>query len=79
MFQPIFNFLPYRLAAPPFDFSTGMITLTYFVYALGFFLGPLAGNLSNRIGSGNILETFARLPRFSCAESAPSVISFSFL
>ena len=24
-------------------------------------------------------ETFARLPRFSCAESAPSVISFSFL
>ena len=26
-----------------------------------------------------VLETFARLPQFSCAESAPSVISFSFL
>ncbi|MDA8136048.1 MAG: MFS transporter [Desulfobacteraceae bacterium] len=55
MFQPIFNFLPYRLAAPPFHFSTGMITLTYFVYVLGFFMGPLAGNLSARMGSGNIL------------------------
>ena len=46
MFQPIFNFLPYRLAGAPFHFSTEMITLTYFVYALGVFLGPFAGNLS---------------------------------
>ncbi len=28
MFQPIFNFLPYRLADSPFHFSTEMITFT---------------------------------------------------
>ncbi|MFO7886149.1 MAG: MFS transporter [Desulfobacteraceae bacterium] len=55
MFQPVFNFLPYRLAGPPFDFSTERITFTYFVYALGVFLGPFAGKLSDKIGSGNIL------------------------
>lgn len=55
MFQPLFNFLPYRLAAHPFNFSTEMITLTYLVYALGVFLGPVAGRFSNRFGAGNTL------------------------
>ena len=55
MFQPIFNFLPYHLSTPPFEFSTEAITLIYMVYVLGIFLGPVAGNVSNRFGSGNIL------------------------
>ncbi|THB81125.1 MAG: MFS transporter [Desulfobacteraceae bacterium] len=55
MFQPIFNFLPYRLAGAPFQFSTQAITLTYCVYALGVFLGPIAGRISNTYGGGRTL------------------------
>jgi YNFM family putative membrane transporter len=55
MFSPVFNFLPYRLADDPFHFSTELITLTYIVYVLGIFLGPLAGRFSNRFGGGNTL------------------------
>lgn len=55
MFSPIFNFLPYRLAGEPFNLSTETITLVYLVYILGIFLGPIAGQLSNRFGGGNAL------------------------
>lgn len=55
MFSPVFNFLPYRLAGPPFRFPTELITLIYLVYVLGIFLGPIAGKMSNRFGGGNAL------------------------
>lgn len=55
MFSPVFNFLPFRLAAAPFHFSTDLITLIYLVYVLGIFIGPLAGRLSRRFGGGNAL------------------------
>jgi len=55
MFSPIFNYLPFRLAGPPFNFSTEMITLIYLVYVVGIFLGPVAGRISNRFGGGNTL------------------------
>jgi YNFM family putative membrane transporter len=59
IFSPVFNFLPYRLAAAPFHLSTELITLIYLVYVLGIFLGPLAGRFSSRFGGGNILITGA--------------------
>ncbi|WP_022668617.1 MFS transporter [Desulfospira joergensenii] len=55
IFSPVFNFLPYRLAGDPFHFSTELITLIYFVYILGIFLGPLAGRISNSLGGGQTL------------------------
>lgn len=55
MFAPVFNYLPYRLTAPPFNFSTQWITLIYLVYVLGVFLGPVSGRISNRVGAGNTL------------------------
>jgi YNFM family putative membrane transporter len=55
IFSPIFNFLPFRLAGPPFNFSTEMITLVYLVYVMGIFLGPVAGRVSNRFGGGSTL------------------------
>jgi YNFM family putative membrane transporter len=55
IFSPVFNFLPYRLAATPFHLSTELITLIYLVYVLGIFLGPLAGRFSSRFGGGNTL------------------------
>lgn len=55
IFSSIFNFLPYRLASQPFGFSTEMTTLLYLVYVVGIFIGPTAGRISNRFGSGNTL------------------------
>jgi YNFM family putative membrane transporter len=55
IFSPVFNFLPYRMEAAPFHFSTELITMIYLVYVLGIFLGPMAGKLSNRFGGGHTL------------------------
>ncbi len=55
IFSSIFNYLPYRLSGQPFVFSTETITLFYFVYVVGIFIGPTAGRVSNRFGSGSTL------------------------
>jgi len=55
IFSSVFNYLPYRLTARPFGFSTERTTLLYLVYVVGIFIGPTAGRLSNRFGNGNIL------------------------
>jgi YNFM family putative membrane transporter len=55
IFSSVFNYLPYRLAARPFGFSTELTTLLYLVYIVGIFIGPTAGRISNRFGSGNTL------------------------
>ncbi len=55
IFSSVFNYLPFRLAAAPFNFSTELITLLYLVYVMGVFMGPLSGRISNRIGSGYTL------------------------
>ena len=55
VFSSIFNYLPFRLAAPPFRFSTELTTLVYLVYIVGIFIGPTSGRISNRFGSGNTL------------------------
>ena len=55
IFSSVFNYLPFRLAAEPFSFSTELITLFYLVYVMGIFMGPLSGRISNRVGSGNTL------------------------
>ncbi len=52
VFSSIFNYLPFRLAEKPFGFSTQQITLLYLAYIIGIFMGPLAGRVSNRHGSG---------------------------
>ena len=55
IFSSIFNYLPYRLTAQPFDLSTKMTTLLYLVYIVGIFIGPLVGRISIRLGGGNTL------------------------
>jgi len=52
VFSSVFNYLPFYLAGPPFRASTQAITLMYLSYLVGAFTGPVAGNLSNRIGNG---------------------------
>ncbi|GAA0412377.1 MFS transporter [Cocleimonas flava] len=55
VFSSVFNYLPFRLEGAPFNFSTESITLVFLVYITGIFMGPTAGRLSNRFGSGNTL------------------------
>ena len=55
IFSSVFNYLPFRLAAPPFNFSTELTTLLYLTYTVGIFMGPVAGKISDRMGSGNTL------------------------
>ncbi len=57
IFSSVFNYLPYRLTARPFGFSTETTTLFYLVYVVGIFIGPTAGRISNRFGTGNTLLT----------------------
>jgi YNFM family putative membrane transporter len=55
VFSSVFNYLPFRLAGPPFNFSTELTTLLYLVYIVGIFMGPVAGEISNHLGTGNTL------------------------
>lgn len=55
IFSSVFNFLPFRLSEDAFGFSTAQITLMYLVYVMGIFMGPMAGRIANRIGSGRTL------------------------
>ena len=55
IFSSVFNFLPFRLSETAFGFSTEQITLMYLVYVMGIFMGPMAGKISNRVGSGRTL------------------------
>jgi len=52
IFSSVFNYLPFRLAAAPFHFSTEMTTLLYLSYVVGIFTGPTVGRICNRFGSG---------------------------
>ncbi|MCK9375557.1 MAG: MFS transporter [Syntrophobacterales bacterium] len=55
VFSSIFNYLPFYLHQPPFNASTEYITLLYLTYIIGIFIGPMAGQLSNRIGNGGTM------------------------
>lgn len=55
IFSAVFNYLPYRLSGAPFNFPTELTTTLYCAYIVGIFMGPLAGKISNRIGSANTL------------------------
>ena len=59
VFSSVFNYLPFYLAAPPFEVSTGLITLMYCSYLIGMVIGPVAGALSNRVGNGLIMAVGA--------------------
>src|SRR5207248_5232919 len=43
---------PFYLSAPPIRAPIRVVTLLYLAYVVGIVAGPLAGKLSNRLGSG---------------------------
>jgi YNFM family putative membrane transporter len=73
VFSSIFNYLPFYLAAPPFNAPTQFITLMYLSSLVGIFVGPIAGVISNRIGNGATMTLGSIL--FASAISATLVES----
>jgi YNFM family putative membrane transporter len=53
VFSSVFNYLPFRLAAPPLELATETITALYLTYVVGIFIGPLSGRFSDRFGNAN--------------------------
>ncbi len=79
LFSSIFNYLPFRLAAEPFNFSTELTTLLYLVYIVGIFMGPLSGRISNRYGSGfTFISGACALGLSLILIALPSVLSIVF-
>jgi YNFM family putative membrane transporter len=54
-FIGIFTYLPFRLAAPPYDLPTGVISSVYLVYAAGILSSRAAGRLSGRIAPRRLI------------------------
>jgi YNFM family putative membrane transporter len=61
VFSATFNFLPFYMSEPPISASTNLITFLYTAYLIGAVMGPLAGRLANRFGSGRTLVAGALL------------------
>jgi YNFM family putative membrane transporter len=61
VFSAIFNYLPFYLSAPPIGAPVRIVTLLYLAYVVGMIAGPLAGKLSNRLGSGPTMIAGATL------------------
>ena len=55
VFSPVFNYMPYRLAEKPFELSTQQTSLVYLVFLVGIVMGPGAGRIANRYGTGRTL------------------------
>ena len=51
LFATVFNFLPYRLAAAPFELPSHLSTVFYTTYMIGLLTAPLSGPLAARWGS----------------------------
>ncbi len=77
VFSSVFNYLPFYLSAAPLSVSTQLITFMYVSYLVGIFIGPLAGRLSNRIGSGMTMALGSLLLGLSLAatliQSLPTI------
>jgi len=52
VFSATFNYLPFYVSRPPISAPLSVVTLLYLAYVVGMVAGPLAGKLSNRLGSG---------------------------
>ena len=54
-FVIIYNYLDYRLIAPPFDLSPSIVGLIFSAYVIGIFSSAWMGNLGNRLGRRRVL------------------------
>jgi YNFM family putative membrane transporter len=78
VFSVTFNYLPFYLSAPPIGAPTHVITLLYLAYLAGVAIGPYAGRIANRIGSGATMAlgaaTFAAALAVTLVPSLPIIL-----
>ncbi len=61
-FVTVYNYLGYRLLAPPYDFSQAWVGLIFMVYVVGMFSSPWMGHLAGKLGRRKVLwSAFALL------------------
>lgn len=73
VFSAMFNYLPFYLSEPPLRASVRVITLLYLAYVFGIAAGPLAGKMTDRLGTGLTLVVGSLL--FAAAIAATLVPS----
>lgn len=56
-FVTVYNYLGYRLLAPPYDFSQALVGLIFAVYVVGMFSSPWMGHLAGKLGRRKVLWT----------------------
>jgi len=56
-FATVYNYLGYRLLAPPFELSQTLVGLVFLTYLTGTACAPLAGGLGDRVGRRAVLWT----------------------
>ncbi|HET7569549.1 MAG TPA: MFS transporter [Gammaproteobacteria bacterium] len=54
-FVTIYDYIPYRLLAPPYDLSQAAVGLIFAVYIVGMFSSPWMGQLGGRLGRRKVL------------------------
>lgn len=78
VFASVFNFLPFYLTSEPLSVPIKYVTALYLTYVIGIIIGPLAGSVSDRIGSGLTMAGGALLLVLALLLSLlPSVVAIS--
>ncbi|MBB6254415.1 MFS transporter [Nitrospirillum iridis] len=54
-FVAVFNYVGFRLQAPPFNLAPATVAALFLVYVFGIISSPLFGGLSSRFGPGRVL------------------------
>jgi YNFM family putative membrane transporter len=52
VFSAMFNYMPFHLSSPPLSAPIRVVTLLYLTYVVGIAIGPVAGKLAGRMGTG---------------------------
>lgn len=56
-FVTVYNYLGYRLLAPPYNLSQALVGLIFAVYVVGMFSSPWMGSLAGKLGRRKVLWT----------------------
>ncbi|HET7268183.1 MAG TPA: MFS transporter [Oleiagrimonas sp.] len=56
-FVTVYNYLGYRLLAPPYNLSQAVVGAMFAVYVVGMFSSPWMGNLAGKLGRRRVLWT----------------------
>lgn len=71
-FVTLYNYIGYRLRAPPYDLSPGVVGLIFSVYLVGTVSSTLVGHVAGRLGRRKVLWTMMVISLLGVALTLPS-------